>query len=285
MKYGLYLANFGKETSPQAFVSLAQEAEASGWDGFFLWDHMLHSKTQRDPMVDSWITLAGIAASTSRIRLGTTLTPLSRRRPWKVARETASLDHLSHGRLTLSVGLGEPPDADFAAFGEVSDARIRAEMLDESLAILAGLWKGRAFTFQGQHYQVDHAAFLPKPLQQPRIPVWVGGWWPNPAPFRRAARWDGALPLNKKGVFLQPDDVRDLLRFVAEERKGKIKSSAPFDVAVINSRWLKGPRGVTGAEKAALYAEAGATWWLESLYMERNSIERLREAIRTGPPR
>jgi len=149
MQYGIYLPNFGDEISPRALADLACEAEEAGWDGFFLWDHILYSKTQKLRMVDPWIVLAAMAMKTERIRLGTSVTPLPRRRPWKLARETVTLDHLSNGRLILSVGLGEPGDAEFGQFGEETDVKVRATKLDEGLDVLAGLWRGKSFSHQG----------------------------------------------------------------------------------------------------------------------------------------
>jgi alkanesulfonate monooxygenase SsuD/methylene tetrahydromethanopterin reductase-like flavin-dependent oxidoreductase (luciferase family) len=232
-------------------------------------------------MVDPWITLTAIAMNTKRIRFGPSVTPIARRRPWKLARETATLDNLSGGCLILGVGLGAPADAEFAYFGEEPDARTRAAKLDEGLEILAGLWRGKPFAFQGKHFQIQKTVFLPTPLQKPRIPIWVGGWWPNPAPFRRAARWDGVIPLKTQGPLMTPDDVREMLRFIREHRA----SDQPFDVAIIGSRETRGKGGVKGAAKVAQFAEAGATWWLESLYLARNSVEKMRAAIRLGPPR
>ena len=196
IRFGLYLPNFGLAIEPRFVAELAGEAEAAGWDGLFLWDH-IHSSSKSAkpaPMVDPWVSLAAAAMVTERIRLGTTVTPVARRRPWKLARETASLDHLSQGRLTLSVGLGYPPETEFENFGELSAAGLRAQKLDEGLAILAGLWSGKPFSFSGKYYRLKKALFLPASFQKPRIPVWVGGVWPNPGPFIRAARWDGSFP-------------------------------------------------------------------------------------------
>jgi alkanesulfonate monooxygenase SsuD/methylene tetrahydromethanopterin reductase-like flavin-dependent oxidoreductase (luciferase family) len=281
MKFGLYLPNYGDEASALVFAELAAEAENAGWDGFFLWDHMLASKNQKLNMVDPWIALTAVAMKTSFLRFGTTVTPIPRRRPWRLARETATLDQLSGGRLILSVGLGEPADAEFACFGEDPNPRARAEKLDEGLDVLAGLWSGKKFGYQGKHYQIEKVVFQPTPFQTPRIPVWVGGFWPNKAPFRRAARWDGVLPLKKSGgFFLGAEDVGQLMVFIGQHRT----ATSPFDVTIIGSR--SGLGGRASAVKKALseLEQAGATWWLQALFIERNSIERLRAAIRQGPP-
>lgn len=281
MNYGLYLPNFGDEISAFALAELAAEAEGAGWDGFFLWDHLLYSKSQKLNIVDPWITLTAVAMKTNRIRFGTTLTPVCRRRPWHLARETATLDNLSGGRLILSVGLGDTADADYAFFGEDPNPRVRAEKFDEGLDILAGLWSGKAFGYQGKHYQIEKVTFQPTPLQKPRIPVWVGGFWPNKAPFRRAARWDGVLPLKKTGgFFLGPDDLHELLAFIRQHRT----NGSSYDAAIIGTRHglEKKPALVTKA--LSELEQAGATWWLQSLFMERNSLERMGAAIREGPP-
>jgi len=279
MKYGLYLPNFGEDFHPRALAELAREAEEAGWDGFFLWDHMLASKSQKLRVFDPWVTLAAMAMNTERIRLGTTVTPLARRRPWKLARETVTLDHLSGGRLILGVGLGEPPDADFAFFGDESDPKRRAELLDEGLQILAGLWRGKPFHFEGKHYQIQNVTFRPTPIQAPRIPVWVGGFWPHKAPFRRAARWDGAIPLGRG--FPEPKDVNEVRHFILGQRK----DSSPFDIAVIGAAHSHTKKGKKDPGKVLKYAEVGATWWLEALYLERNSVEEMRTVIQAGPPK
>ncbi len=277
MKYALYLPNFGSEHSALALADLAQEAEQAGWDGFFLWDHVIN-EAEAVPLVDVWVALTAIAMKTTRIRLGATVTPLPRRRPWKLARETVSLDHLSKGRLTLGVGLGVP--VEFTPFGEDADNKVRAARLDEGLDILTGLWKGQPFEHHGQAYQVERTTFSPPTFQQPRIPVWVGGWWPTQAPFRRAARWDGVIPLKLAGKshLLTPQDVAQVRDFIYKERV----SPDPFDIAIIN--WSDPSDPPKAIRKVARYARAGATWWLESLYMEQNSCEAMRRRIRFGPP-
>jgi hypothetical protein len=281
MRYGLYLPNFGAEIDPHRLCDLAQLAEKHEWDGFFLWDHILMSKSQKLPMVDPWVALAGMAVVTKNIRLGTTVTPVARRRPWKLARETASLDHLSNGRIILGVGLGEPGEAEYRSFGEADDPGVRAGKLDEGLEILTGLWRGKPFSFSGAYHHLEKMTFLPTPLQQPRIPIWVGGFWPNKPPFRRAAKWDGVIPLKKEGIWLEPSDVVEILDFIRPHRS----ADSRFDFAVIGNRHTKAKGGITGAGKVAPFIDAGATWWLESLYMQRNSHEDLAAQIRLGPPK
>lgn len=277
MRYALYLPNFGAEHSARSLAELARDAEQAGWDGIFLWDHII-AEAEGVPMVDIWVALAAMAMTTTRIRLGATVTPLPRRRPWKLARETVTLDHLSNGRLTLGVGLGVP--AEYELFGENSDKKVRAAKLDEGLNILAGLWSGKPFEHHGQAYQVEKITFRPPSLQQPRIPIWVGGWWPTKAPFRRAARWDGVIPLKQSGDnLLAPEDVWDVRDFIRQERT----SNEPFDFATIS--WTDPSDPKAAAEKVAAYAEAGTTWWLESLYLQSNSLDEMHSRIRMGPPR
>ena len=280
MFYGLYTPNFGAQTTPRLLAELAAEAEQAGWDGFFLWDHMLYSLNQKLPLFDPWVALAGMAMTTEHLRLGTTVTPLARRRPWKLARETVTLDHLSSGRLTLTVGVGDPDQADFGTFGEPTDPKIRAAMLDEGLEILNGLWSGKPFSFSGTHYQVKKCTFLPPPLQQPRIPLWVGGFWPHPRPFRRAARWDGAFPLNLDGPFTpSPQILRQIGAYILQHRT----NPAPFDLVIMGSTPGNDPKAAR--KKLASYADTGLTWWLETLFRWRNSADAMRQRIRQGPPR
>jgi hypothetical protein len=279
MRFGLYIPNFGEAISAQSLADLAGEAESAGWDGLFLWDHMLYSKSQKIHMVDPWISLTAIAMNTHALRFGPAITPVARRRPWKLARETTTLDNLSKGRLTLNVGLGEPAETEFGFFGEETDPKLRAEMLDEGLQVLTGLWSGKPFSYSGKHYELKKVTFLPTPTQKPRIPIWVGGFWPNKAPFRRAARWDGLIPL-KKGGWVMPSDLEEILAYVYEQRT----SQAPLEVAMIGTRKSLKYGGAKGSKRLIQLEEQGATWWLQSLFMERNSTERLLSQIKEGPP-
>lgn len=257
MKFGLNVPQFEAFGDVHTLVQMAQEAEAAGWEAFFLWDHILFDDLWH-PMVDPWIALAAIAANTSRIRLGTMVTPLARRRPWKVAREAATLDHLSNGRFILGVGLGDPAQWEYGFFGEETEAKIRAEKLDEALEILAGLWSGDYFSYAGKHFQLEQMRFLPRPVQQPRIPVWVGGYWPRKRPFQRAARWDGVCPGGLKAA-LTPDDWRDILAFIQQHRA----TDAPFEA--VHGGTTPGDDPDADRVKVAAYAEAGVTWWIEDL--------------------
>src|SRR5947208_4230366 len=189
LRNALRLPNGGECVDPRFVLELAERAETAGWDALLLEDYICYQGNPSTPTCDVWATLAAIAVKTSRIRLGTSVTPLPRRRPWKVAREAAAVDQLSAGRLILGVGAGDVGDAfvrdaSFTHFGEVLDLRQRAEMLDEGLAIIAGLWSGQAFAFSGKHYRVDEVTFAPTPVQRPRIPIWVGGGYPKRGPTR-----------------------------------------------------------------------------------------------------
>ena len=189
MKYAIYSPGFGAFSDPRILAGLAHDAEDAGWDGFFLWDHVLFTMFGNAPIGDPWITLAAMATATERIRLGTLVTPVPRRRPWMLARELTTLDHLSHGRMVLGVGIGEDRfGREYSAFGEPSGAATHAVMLDEGLDVITGLWRGEPFSYSGQHYHVEDVTFLPTPIQRPRIPIWVAGNWPHKKPFRRAAQ-------------------------------------------------------------------------------------------------
>ena len=292
MQYGIFLPPFGPCADLTTLASLAADAEAAGWDGFFLWDDITTGNPI--PVADPWIALAAIALRTRTLRLGALVTPLARRRPWKVARETATLDHLSQGRLIVGVGLGAGP-VEFDHLGEESDPKVRAAMLDEGLAILTGLWSGEPFQHAGVHYHIRQAQFLPRPVQTPRIPIWVGGSWPLKAPFRRAARWDGVFPLGHNLGFtdmLSPEDIAAMLSFVQEQRAqvgAPGLSNTPFDVVHAGISSGSDPEGDRALAQA--YAQVGVTWWLEHLVPDRWGswtdwpLEAMRQRIHQGPPR
>lgn len=287
MRYGLSLPPFEQFADPGLLARLARDAEEAGWDGFFLWDHML-SRNRETPIADPWVALAAAAMTTHRIRLGTLITPVARRRPWKLARETVTVDRLSGGRVILGVGLGTPPEWEYAAFGEDPDDRIRAQKLDEGLAILDGLWRGEPFAFAGKHFHLEPPiTFLPRPVQTPRIPIWVAGNWPNKPPIRRAARWDGACPEAKEGR-LSPDDWRDILALIRKIRADE----APFEAVHLDSLVHLPPR--KAADHIAAYGEAGVTWWIEYITPDAFSapryerwpdqvVEKMVARLRQGP--
>jgi alkanesulfonate monooxygenase SsuD/methylene tetrahydromethanopterin reductase-like flavin-dependent oxidoreductase (luciferase family) len=279
LHFGILVPNFGNCCgSPRELAELAVEAENSGWDGFFVFDHISYSNNEHVPLADPWIALAAIAMRTKRMRIGPLVTALARRRPWKLARETVSIDHLSNGRLTLGVGLGDPADVEFTSLGENGEDRIRAAKLDEGLEVLVGLWSGEPFSYLGQHYEVRNVQFLPRPLQSPRIPIWVAGRWPRREPFLRAARWEGVFPLGlARGSKLNPDEIRQVLSFIRKHRA----HTTVYDLVATS-----GDNGhVDDNEMLSAYAAAGATWWMEDVRKWRNSRETLGDRIRQGPPR
>lgn len=292
MRFAVDIPPFGPFADVRLLADLAHEAEEAGWDGFFLWDHLVWD---RFPIADTWVALTAIAMKTNTIRFGPMVTPLPRRRPTKVARETATLDQLSNGRLILGVGIGGG-EAEWDNFDEETDLKARAAMLDESLDVLTGLWSGEPFSYHGAHYTVrgegeqGTVTFQPVPVQRPRIPIWVAGVWPRKAPFRRAARWDGVVPLRTDTLFsdmMTPEQVAEIVAYIRQQRTG----DAPFDV----SHWgiTTGDDMARDAALAQVYDAAGVTWWRENLSPWRFGwdwrgdfpIEATRERIRRGPPK
>lgn len=287
MRYGIYLPTTGDLADVATLTSFASLAEESGWDGCFIWDHILAWHQPDLPVADTTVTLSTMAAATDRIVLGPIITPLARRRPWKVARELASLDRFSEGRMILGVGLGGGT-AEWDEFAEEAVPVSRAEMLDESLAVITGLWSEGTFSHRGKHYTVAGAVFEPRPVQQPRIPVWVCGSWPTKAPFRRAARWDGVWPmLREPGPYdISPQQLRDIVTFIETHRP----PGEPIDVVQTNGNPVIDL--AADALRVEEYAAAGATWWVEEIYPWRFGfenagpwpLERMAERIAAGPP-
>jgi alkanesulfonate monooxygenase SsuD/methylene tetrahydromethanopterin reductase-like flavin-dependent oxidoreductase (luciferase family) len=245
---GLFLAPFDQLSDPLVLIELAVAAEAAGWDGVFLWDHIVHRPPVRS-VSDPWVALAAIAAHTERVRLGPMVTPLSRRRVQKLARETVTLDRLSGGRLTLGVGLGASTTGELEPFGEVVDPRERARLLDQGLARLASYWGGE---------------LEPPPVQQPRIPVWVAARWPNRRPVKRAVAWDGLFVIELDG----PDALAELAGEIARDRPAE---RGPFDVVV----------EIDPGDDATPWVEAGATWVLTG-FGPQPRLDEVRAAIASG---
>ncbi len=261
-------------------LDLTVEAERAGWDGAFTWDG-IHIEGI-GPMSDPWVTLAAMALRTERVTIGAIITPVSRRRPWKLARETVTVDHLSGGRLVLPVGLGAVDDGGFGKVGEPTDRRTRAELLDEGLEILCGLWSGEPFHYEGKHHRLEEMAFLPTPLQQPRIPIWVVGVWPRERSIARAARYDGLIP-GKQDADGSPAEVTPAeIRAVRAWLGGRRPADAPFDI-VVEGETSAQDKGAA-ATHVRPFEEAGATWWLEGLWSAMQEPDRVRERIRAGPP-
>jgi alkanesulfonate monooxygenase SsuD/methylene tetrahydromethanopterin reductase-like flavin-dependent oxidoreductase (luciferase family) len=267
VRFGLSLPCFGRGVDAAVVADWAVAAEQAGWDGFFLWDHLFAFEPGPVETVDPWIALTAAACATTTIRLGTLVTPLPRRRPVVVARQTATLDRLSGGRLILGVGTGAMP-FEWEYVGEEADHRIRGEMLDEHLGLLDRLWTGEPVHHDGPHYRTAgpdwSAVCYPPPLQQPRIPVWVGGTWPGTKPFVRAAHWDGVVPMRTDG----PWRVADTGAVAARMRELR-QDGEPFDLAV------PGESGGTDPGRADVHAEhaqAGATWWIEAIHPWRTDL-------------
>jgi len=281
MQFAINTPNFGSFGDARLMAELAHEAEDAGWDGFFIWDHIGGDPEQALPMADPWVELTAMAMATSRIKLGPIVTPLPRRRPWKLARESVTLDHLSNGRLILGVGIGSDIYfKEYSSYGEAPDDKLHGAMLDEGLDVLARLWSGEKVSYAGQHYQLHDALCLPTPLQRPRIPIWVAGVWPSRKPFRRAARWDGICPLKHPDQLMQPDDIREMLTYIRQFRT----NNEPFDVLALGN--TSGTERQKDRDMIIPFAEAGATWWQEGFagsdFLE---LEAARTRIRQGPPR
>jgi alkanesulfonate monooxygenase SsuD/methylene tetrahydromethanopterin reductase-like flavin-dependent oxidoreductase (luciferase family) len=270
IRSGLFLPLFEPLADPVVVARLAREAEEAGWDGFFVWDQIRWREPVR-AVGDTQITLAAIAAATERIRFGPLVTPLARRRPVKVARETAALDLLSGGRLTLGVGLGADHFArEYSTTGEELDDRRRARMLDEALEILEAAWSGEPVRHRGEHYTIDGMRFLPRPVQRPRMPVWVAGVAGKPRPMRRAARYDGFFPINLESA----DQLAEIVARVGalREEAGRAPDD-PFEVIA----------ELEPGTDPAPHREAGATWLLAAPDWEGISIDGVRGVIREGP--
>jgi alkanesulfonate monooxygenase SsuD/methylene tetrahydromethanopterin reductase-like flavin-dependent oxidoreductase (luciferase family) len=252
LRFALHVPNLA---DPGELVEMGVIAEESGWDGFLLWDHVFAGPAFPVPMVDPWVVLGGLAVETSRIRLGTAVTPLARRRPQKVAREAVTVDHLSRGRMVLGVGLGNPPQDEYGAFGEPSGGRLLAARLNEALDVIAGLWTGQPFDYDGEHFTVDEAQFLPTPVQQPRIPVWVACQIPHRAPLRRAARWDGVI----LAAMTEPGRVETIgteeLGSALQELDRLRGGLEHFDVAVLS-------HGLPKGKIMRMYEASGVRWVL-----------------------
>jgi alkanesulfonate monooxygenase SsuD/methylene tetrahydromethanopterin reductase-like flavin-dependent oxidoreductase (luciferase family) len=239
MRFAVNIAPF---TDPATVLQMARDAEEAGWDGVFLWDHLQWSTKTRPDVHDPWVLLGAIAQETERVVIGTLVTPLSRRRPWVVAKHLVTLDHLSNGRVAFGVGLGEPPEGDFGAFGDESHPRVRAAILDEGLDVLDQLLRTGHASHQGDHFEVD-ADIRPRPVQIPRPPIWVAGVVPHQRPLRRARSWDGVVPIGPEEL-LTPQALADYLGGAPP---------AGWDVVA--------PRadGVPASE----YSQAGATWLID----------------------
>lgn len=288
LNYGIVLPSSPAYADGESLIEYAVAAEDAGWDGVFLGDHLIYPWDDTDPeqamgVYDPWITLAGIATRTDQLTLGTWITPIPRRQPWQLARNLATLDHLSGGRVMLGAGLGTEPD--FTKFGQEYDKRELGARYDEALDVISGLWSGEPFTYDGNHFTIDEAVMLPTPVQDPRIPIVMGCWWPNKKPFRRAARWDGIMPATPsmhgegphglEAMGSPTEEVREMLEYYhgLTEEPGEIL--LPMD-----------PPG-SSAEYADICIEYGVTWLYTSELLRSDQADEaswVLNRIRKGPP-
>lgn len=268
MKHGI-VVNAG---TPRQLADLAREAEDAGWDGVFTYDAIAIGT---DDLYDPWALLAAMAMTSARVTLGAIVFAPTRRRPWKLAREAVTVDHLSGGRLVVPVGLGALDDLGFANVGEVTGARDRAEILDETLEILDGLWSGEPFEHHGARYDFGPMTLRPRPVSRPRIPIWVVASWPHRRSVERALRWDGMV--------LQTDDAIEVAAIATDARlrRAELGRSEPFEIVVQGST---PPDPVTAAVVTRPFADAGATWWIDADWHEP-TFERVRRRVLAGPPR
>ena len=281
-KYGLNITNFGTYSDIEILMDLCRDAEKVGWDGIFLWDHMIFSTRLKNnnqnniPFVDPWIALTAISTITTRVKIGTYITPLPRRRPWKLAREIVSLDHLSKGRLILGIGLGSP-DFEYEGFGEEKNMIVRARKCDEGLEIIKGLCSGKPFKFNGNYYNIKEMTFKPEPYNG-TIPIWIGGRWPNKKPFERASKYDGVCPISATSKNLNPGDIEEIKNYIKKMRK----NIENFDIVLAGET----PQEKNIAKKIIIpYIESGMTWWLETINDWRGSLEEMKKIILCGPPK
>jgi alkanesulfonate monooxygenase SsuD/methylene tetrahydromethanopterin reductase-like flavin-dependent oxidoreductase (luciferase family) len=268
MKAGFYIPNFGCCGDAQVLAGLAREAEDSGWDGIFLWDHL----QVVEPAVDPWIALTAMALCTRHIQLGTLVTPVPRRHIAKLAREVSTLDQLSQGRLIFGAGAGYSALPDFSAFGDSADPVERSERLDEGLDVLAALWSGKPVNHQGAHFSVTTEGFLPV-VERPR--VWTAATRAKSKPLARAAKWDGLICADRYGLEVEPEDLRSMVKAVQAQRP----QDTPFDVIRFGRT-----ADASDVDTVRACAEAGATWWMEYTFPAISTLDETLARLREGPP-
>jgi alkanesulfonate monooxygenase SsuD/methylene tetrahydromethanopterin reductase-like flavin-dependent oxidoreductase (luciferase family) len=282
LRYSVNIPNFGDFADPRVVGRLAAAVEDAGWDGLFVWDHLVHRRHQ-GPFGDPWMLLTAAALATSRIRLGTLVTPVARRRPQGLARQVATLDNVSGGRVVFGAGLGGPIDEEYGSFGDSTDPVVLARRLDEGLGLLERFWSGRPVDHEGESYTVRDVTLLPPTVQRPRPPIWIAGFWPHRPPMRRAARYDGAVPLfesARHGMVPDVAEVRSLTGFLVDQGV----DLRGFDL-VLGGATPTDP--AAAAEVIAPLAAAGATWWDERQLQVGPDIDRLEPVMRrveAGPP-
>lgn len=260
MRFGLSIPPF---TDADTVLGLAVDAEAAGWDGVFLWDHMQWDTDLRLDVHDPWVLLGAIAARTERVRLGPLVTPLARRRPWVVAKQVTTLDHLSGGRAVLGVGLGVPGDGDFSDFGDPGEAKERAAVLDEALELIDALLRGGPVVHHGERFDVT-AELRPRPVQQPRPPIWVAATAPYQTSLQRSLRWDGAAPLGSSEV-LTPEELVAYVGAAERPPGWDLVAYAAPDVPFAD------------------YEPTGASWLIDSTWPTGDWVPEFRDRIHRGP--
>lgn len=296
LNHGLLIPNLGDDSDTELLVDYAVEAEDAGWDGVFFGDHLIYPWTTNpdryQQVFDPWITLSGIATRTDSIRLGTWISPVPRRQPWQLARNLATLDHLSDGRVILGAGMGTGPD--FTRFGREYDQRTLGERFDEALEVMAGLWSGESVSYEGDHYTIDEAVLLPEPVQHPRIPIVIGGWWPFKAAFHRGARWDGIAPnwpsmienMSVREVEELPEHIQEALA-QSRSHEEEVREMLEFYHGITDDPGhIMLPTNAYGVSEDLIEAfrGLGVTWLLNrGVNVVDSRMENL-DFIREGPP-
>jgi alkanesulfonate monooxygenase SsuD/methylene tetrahydromethanopterin reductase-like flavin-dependent oxidoreductase (luciferase family) len=276
VRFGVFLPPFAEYAEPEQVVALAVVAEEAGWDGFFLWDHMLAEPGMA--VADPWVTMAGVAAATNGIRLGALVTPLPRRRPWVLSRQMATLDRLSDGRLIGGIGLGDDGWSEFSAFGEAVDPVVRGQMLDEALELLQRFLTGEPVSYTGRHYVVHAPPLLLRPRQIP-LPIWGACRWPNRKPLARIANLQGCFPIFRPAGAIPPPDPADI-----RELRGALMdlgARPTVDIAVRFALSREDPARVP--DIVAELEESGVTWMLEG-FPPGESPDRVMNVVGDGPP-
>ena len=276
MRFGVGVPNVAEFADPAFLLDLAQRAEAAGWDGFFVWDHLVYREPNR-AAAHAWSVIAAAAAVTRRVRLGVLVTALPRRRPASFAQRVGTVDLLSHGRVIVGVGLGSMLE-EYENFGEDPDPVARGRRLDEALEIVTALLQGEDVDHAGEFFTVRTTGFLPKPVQQPRPPIWIAGRWPNPRPFRRATRFEGIFATHEEhahGSFISPSELEKIVEFLD---RGRLVPD--FDIVIEGESADPTELGSIIGD----YDQVGLTWWIEKLGWWRGGLRAAISRVDDGPP-